>query len=89
MNFLDWIKKHIAIFTFLLSLIFSVLGFVGGVIVSYYKVQSKFEVIDNSFDKVNFKLDLIKKQMTDETENTQAVFRTHRSHINKLEEEIK
>lgn len=85
MSFLDWIKKHIAIFTFLISLFFSVVGFIGGMIVSYYKVQSKFEVIDNSFEKMNFKLDLFIKQMTDEKENIYSVFTRQQKHINKLE----
>jgi len=84
MNFLDWIKKHITVFTFLVTVISATLGFISGLVISYYKVQSRFEVIDNGFDKINFKLDTVQKTMDREFENVYDVLHFQKESIKKI-----
>lgn len=67
MNFLDWIKKYKTAIAFLI-------GLLTGLVSSYYKLQSRLDVIE-------FKLDTIQYEAQKEYDNIYDVFHKQKKYI--------
>ena len=79
MNFLDFIKKYLVVIAFLF-------GVVTGILTMYYGFNSRLDTMDNRFDTVDFKLDLLQTTSEREYENIYEVLHRQRQHINKATE---
>uniref|UniRef100_A0A6M3X5I6 Uncharacterized protein n=1 Tax=viral metagenome TaxID=1070528 RepID=A0A6M3X5I6_9ZZZZ len=79
MNFLDWVKKYLVVIAFLF-------GVATGILTMYYGFNSRLDTMDNRFDTVDFKVNLIQSSADREYENIYEVLHRQRQHINKATE---